>query len=212
MNIFVVQYYIMKLQFTLLSILFFLIGYTQHQFTLNAGQPPALQANAGNNVSIAPEGSIQIGGANAALFGYGDYTFQWTPTTGLSNPNIANPIASPNSTTTYTLLVTDAKSCKVESSVTVTVDPALNIHQVDVINAVSIYPNPNKGQFTVSFSENLSAETSITVFDLSGKLVFRDFVEKQINTLDLSNFNNGYYFLKIENNSFSTVKPFIINK
>ena len=30
-------------------------------------------------------------------------TYYWTPTTGLSNPNILNPIASPASTTTYTL-------------------------------------------------------------------------------------------------------------
>ena len=31
--------------------------------------------------------------------------YEWTPTTGLNNPNIPNPIATPNSTTTYTYTV-----------------------------------------------------------------------------------------------------------
>ncbi|MCS6904522.1 MAG: PKD domain-containing protein [Bacteroidia bacterium] len=30
-------------------------------------------------------------------------TFQWAPTTGLNNPNIANPVATPPATTTYTV-------------------------------------------------------------------------------------------------------------
>jgi gliding motility-associated-like protein len=34
--------------------------------------------------------------------------YQWTPTTGLNNPNIPNPIATPNSTTTYTYTVSTA--------------------------------------------------------------------------------------------------------
>ncbi|OWY21034.1 hypothetical protein C7N43_00940, partial [Sphingobacteriales bacterium UPWRP_1] len=36
----------------------------------------------------------------------GSVTYSWSPTTGLSNPNISNPIASPSGTTTYTLTAT----------------------------------------------------------------------------------------------------------
>src|SRR5690606_41366138 len=38
-------------------------------------------------------------------------TYKWTPATGLSNPNIANPVASPTSTTNYIVTVTSASSC-----------------------------------------------------------------------------------------------------
>ena len=38
-------------------------------------------------------------------------TYQWTPVTGLSNPNIAQPEASPLSNTTYTLLATFPGNC-----------------------------------------------------------------------------------------------------
>lgn len=37
-------------------------------------------------------------------------SLQWSPTAGLSNPNIANPVASPSFTTTYTLTGTLAQS------------------------------------------------------------------------------------------------------
>ena len=54
--------------------------------------------------------------------GTGPYTYSWSPTNGLSNPNIPNPIASPSATTTYTLTVTDSNLCSNNSSVTITVN------------------------------------------------------------------------------------------
>ena len=51
------------------------------------------------------------------------YSYTWSPTTGLNNPNIQNPTASPNSTTTYTLTVTDASLCQATSSTTINVTP-----------------------------------------------------------------------------------------
>jgi len=47
-------------------------------------------------------------------------TYSWSPSTGLSNPNIANPVASPASTTTYTLTAI-AGGCSSSDQVTVSV-------------------------------------------------------------------------------------------
>lgn len=55
--------------------------------------------------------------------------YTWSPTTGLSNPNISNPVATVNNTTTYTVTVSDAfrPQCVVNSNVTVTVgEPTLS--------------------------------------------------------------------------------------
>lgn len=59
------------------------------------------------NPSVAP---VTIGGSPTAVAGTPGYTYSWSPTTGLSDPNIANPTASPKETTTYTLTVTDSTS------------------------------------------------------------------------------------------------------
>ena len=49
------------------------------------------------------------------------YVYSWTPTQGLSNPNIANPIASPLVTTEYTYTVSTPSGCGTASG-TVTVE------------------------------------------------------------------------------------------
>ncbi|HHG85115.1 MAG TPA: PKD domain-containing protein [Bacteroidetes bacterium] len=38
-------------------------------------------------------------------------TYSWSPPAGLSNPNIHNPLAQPNVTTSYTLTLTDSNGC-----------------------------------------------------------------------------------------------------
>ena len=58
----------------------------------------------------------------------GGVSYQWSPATGLSNPNIANPLAKPSFNTTYNVTATDVNGCTATDSVTVYVlDPALNL-------------------------------------------------------------------------------------
>ncbi len=49
-------------------------------------------------------------------------SYSWTPASGLSATNIANPIASPTETTTYTVIAT-SDSCVVSDSITLYVNP-----------------------------------------------------------------------------------------
>lgn len=84
------------------------------------GQCTLSAVNAGSDVSICSGGSIQL---TAVKTGGGvGVTYSWAPTAGLSNPNIANPIASPASTTTYTVTATEG-ACVVSDQVIVTVNP-----------------------------------------------------------------------------------------
>lgn len=74
--------------------------------------------------SICQGGSTQLT-ANAGG-GLGSSTYSWSPTTGLSNPNIYNPVATPTQTTTYTCTVHNAQTSQTATaSVTVTVNAAL---------------------------------------------------------------------------------------
>jgi hypothetical protein len=57
-----------------------------------------------------------------AMGGSGTYSYEWIPTTGLNDPNIANPVATPEETTTYTVTVNDGDAT-VMDDVTVTVNP-----------------------------------------------------------------------------------------
>jgi len=78
---------------------------------------PAVQANAGNNVSLCL-------GSTAQLNATGGTTFVWTPSATLNDPNIQNPLATPDTTTTYIVVVTDANNCSGTDTVQVQItDP-----------------------------------------------------------------------------------------
>jgi hypothetical protein len=74
---------------------------------------PSPVANAGNNVTICL-------GSNTQLSGSGGTSYSWSPSLGLSNANIANPIASPTSTTAYVLTVSNG-NCISKDTLVVTV-------------------------------------------------------------------------------------------
>lgn len=81
---------------------------------------PLPLANAGSDPFICPQpapGSLLSASVNGAS--PGPYQYQWSPATGLNNPNIANPYARPDTTTIYTLTVVDGNGC---TSITTTVD------------------------------------------------------------------------------------------
>lgn len=73
-------------------------------------------ANAGPDATICDGQSTQL---NAT----GGVSYSWVPTTDLDNPNIANPVASPSVTTTYTVTVTDGLGCVATDVITVSVNP-----------------------------------------------------------------------------------------
>lgn len=78
---------------------------------------------------VADAGKPQVieTGQSTRLQGSGGTSYSWEPATGLSNPYIADPIASPTTTTTYKLTVTNAAGCEDTAQVTITVEKGLEI-------------------------------------------------------------------------------------
>ncbi len=72
---------------------------------------------------VSAEPSVIYLGAKAQLKALytGNGVIQWVPPTALSNPNIPNPIAQPNSTTTYIARLKLDGGCVLEREVTITV-------------------------------------------------------------------------------------------
>ena len=81
-------------------------------------------ADAGTNQTICPGTTAKIG-SSGATGGKPPYNYSWSPATGLDNPTISAPTASPIVTTTYMLIVTDDALASDTAYVTITVS-ALN--------------------------------------------------------------------------------------
>ncbi|MBS1511580.1 MAG: gliding motility-associated C-terminal domain-containing protein [Bacteroidetes bacterium] len=86
--------------------------------TITAPAPLTMTAHA--DTSICPGASFNANTVSNAT------TFSWSPTAGVSNAAIANPVLSPASTTTYTVTGTSG-SCTISKSFTVTVLPAVTL-------------------------------------------------------------------------------------
>ncbi len=112
-------------------------------------------ANAGDDKNICKGESVQIGGNPSASGGAGDFTYLWTPATGLDDPAVANPVASPESTTVYKLTVLDAggNGCFATDDVTVTVysPPLAQITTTQTCqhNDITLQPNPQEGSGSI---------------------------------------------------------------
>ncbi|HZV12263.1 MAG TPA: T9SS type A sorting domain-containing protein, partial [Candidatus Kapabacteria bacterium] len=87
---------------------------------VTVNQPPQLNAADTVNQTICTGTSTVIGGTPTS--GTPPYTYQWSPPSGLDSINVASPVASPNVTTTYTVIVTDSNGCQSIGKVTVFVD------------------------------------------------------------------------------------------
>jgi gliding motility-associated-like protein len=79
-------------------------------------------------ITFTPDKPLICQGNALPLQAAGGFTYQWSPSTGLSNDAIASPVASPSVTTTYTLKAFDDIGCRNSKDLTVVVVPPGKIH------------------------------------------------------------------------------------
>jgi len=83
-------------------------------------------------------------------------------------------------------------------------------------NALKVYPNPTQNNITVSFFAESKKRYSIIVYDLNGKEIMKKQVQyepglNKIN-LNLNNFSNGTYFIKLYNEGSLVTQKKIIKQ
>lgn len=123
--------------------------------------------------------------------GTGGSTYSWS--TGASTPSIS---VSPTVSTVYT--VTATNSCG-----TATASISQNVAVCTGLNAslspeMRLYPNPATDLLYVSLPPYLlSGNTSVEITDAVGKLVLKEFLNKDVYALKLDSLDHGIYFVKI---------------
>jgi len=146
--------------------------------------------------------------------------------TSSTEPNLqwhldGSPIPSANQQTLimtasgyYHLTVTNAFGC-VSTSDTLSFD-IVGIDETEgILKSVRLYPNPNKGQFNLSFTTIESQNVVISISDIFGRIVY--FNEPgnihglYSTSFNLENLNPGLYFFKISFGSNSLNKKLVIH-
>jgi len=131
-------------------------------------------------------------------------TYSWSPTNGLANPTSPQTWAKPTITTTYTLSqYTPCDTSNIQVTVYVGPNACDSIVSVETLNFplsnFKLYPNPNKGEFSVV--SELYNNAVLEIFNTLGELVYQIKLTKRTSNINISNQTKGLYFIKIKSNN-----------
>jgi gliding motility-associated-like protein len=133
-------------------------------------------------------------------------SYSWSPSTGLSATNIANPIASPEYTTNYAVTVTNRYGSSTTKYITIVVNEDYFITPHNILT-----PNGD-GENDIWIIENINSypDNDVVIFDITGNVLFK--TKNYKNDWNGTNSNQPlsdgtyYYIIRIGN---STKKGFI---
>jgi len=97
----------------------------------------------------------------------------------------------------YIVEVTDINTCTNTDTINVEVVTCSGINELGGNYKISIYPNPVQNNLTIS-SEQLVIQ-NIKILDITGKAVKQLTISNEQLTIDVSDLQNGIYFVKINN-------------
>jgi len=81
----------------------------------------------------------------------------------------------------------------------------LGIEEND-LKEISIFPNPSEGLFILKSNTDFDSESTYVVTDISGKIIQKCVLQNSETIIDLSEAQNGMYFLKTTNNVIRLLK------
>ncbi len=148
-------------------------------------------------INIAPSSTNICEGQSVNLIASGASTYSWMP----SNLNGASVTYTPAATTVYSVTGTDANGCNNSTNISVNVLVCTGLNNLTHNSDFSLSPNPTSGNLSLKMNALQPANVVIEVLDISGKVLIKksiDFSEKiNKNEINLENFANGIYFLKL---------------
>jgi hypothetical protein len=141
-------------------------------------------------VNAVSSSSIICVGQSATLTASGANNYTWTP--GGTGTSI---VITPTVTSTYTLTGGDVNNCENTSLLTQSVSACTGFQSQIAWNEIKIYPNPFNENFFVenSLADNLTIE----IYDITGKRIFNKTINKEKQTINISTFSQGVYYVRV---------------
>ncbi len=151
-------------------------------------------------VTVNPNPTATLAGASTACLNASALTLTGAPTGGtFSGAGVTgssfNPTTAGVGSHDLTYVFVDNNNCVDTATLTVTVSVCSGVENVSNIS-LNIYPNPISTEMNISSSVSLSGK-NLEVFDVTGKLLLKNELSGNLNTISVSTLSNGAYTYRI---------------
>lgn len=83
-------------------------------------------------------------------------------------------------------------------------DPNASVEEIN-LTGITVFPNPTTGKVSIQSSEAIQIN-NVTIFDISGRIISNEKIKTTLNNeIDLSRYNSGAYFIRINSNNETIV-------
>jgi len=131
----------------------------------------------------------------ATLVGSGAVTYQWLSSSSSALMAGGTIYVSPNVSSTYTVIGTDANGCKNMYTVNQTVNTCVGIDKHSALaNGLRVFPNPAQSVLNIEYSSVIS---HVELIDLTGRVVKSESPASEKVEINMSQLSNGVYYAKI---------------
>ncbi|MBL7934110.1 MAG: T9SS type A sorting domain-containing protein [Bacteroidia bacterium] len=156
-----------------------------------------------NAISSAP--SQMCSDDFQTLTASGAATYVWI---GSNSGNVmqGNPLTITNlpaGSVSYTVTGTDVAGCQNTAIVVQNVDACTGLSKHSALSGLNVYPNPTSAVLTVELNNSLVK--TITVSDLTGRIIMSTTNNNGMTELNLNELANGVYYVKVSSENASEV-------
>ena len=152
--------------------------------------------------TISISGNTQITAGNSTtLTASGANTYAWS-----NGGTTAAITVSPTTTTTYTVTGTTQYGCTATASKTVQVSSSIADYTIE--SRVLLYPNPATHAVTLQTNEKGLTLQEVTIYDASGRVLYRQKTEATKVEISVSDWSAGVYFARIISGDNVIIKKF----
>lgn len=123
-------------------------------------------------------------------------TFEWSPKIGLVSPYSRGTIASPDTFTRYTVVLTDSKGCTAIDGCTVYITSSIN-QNAQAQSHISISPNPFYETTQIQLHRPFVPGTFAEIIDVNGKVILTKYFQTDRMMIKSQELPAGIYFCRI---------------
>lgn len=147
--------------------------------------------------------SLVCEGEAVELIAAGANSYVWLAPNLYSTSNKVKVI--PQTSTMFTVTGTTESGCSVTSQVFVVVNNCTGLEQ-NALSDFKIFPNPASEQL---FVQTDGREMSITITDVSGRVIASQITTGTLTNIDLKNFSVGVYYIRLQAGDYNRIEKFI---